>query len=60
MFPGLNFINDYVCARAFGVTKDRLSFIGRNPDFEDALFVLGLEGNDEAPSTEDATVDSPV
>ena len=45
LFPGINFIEDYVWAGAFGVTKDGLPFIGSHPDFKNAVFVLGLGGN---------------
>ena len=41
----MNFIEDYVWAGAFGVTKDGLPFIGKHPDFKNAIFVLGLGGN---------------
>lgn len=45
LFPEMNFIEDYVWAGAFGVTKDGLPFIGTHPDFRNAIFVLGLGGN---------------
>lgn len=45
LFPEINFIEDYVWAGAFGVTKDGLPFIGKHPDFKNAIFVLGLGGN---------------
>ena len=45
LFPEINFIEDYVWAGAFGVTKDGLPFIGTHPDFKNAIFVLGLGGN---------------
>ena len=45
LFPDMNFIEDYVWAGAFGVTKDGLPFIGTHPDFKNAIFVLGLGGN---------------
>ena len=45
LFPKINFIEDYVWAGAFGVTKDGLPFIGKHPDFKNAFFVLGLGGN---------------
>lgn len=45
LFPDINFIEDYVWAGAFGVTKDGLPFIGTHPDFKNAIFVLGLGGN---------------
>ena len=45
LFPKMNFIEDYVWAGAFGVTKDGLPFIGTHPDFKNAIFVLGLGGN---------------
>lgn len=45
LFPGINFIEDYVWAGAFGITKDGLPFIGEHPDFKNAIFVLGLGGN---------------
>lgn len=45
LFPDMNFIEDYVWAGAFGVTKDGLPFIGTHPNFKNAIFVLGLGGN---------------
>lgn len=45
LFPEINFIEDYVWAGAFGVTKDGLPFIGKHPDYKNAIFVLGLGGN---------------
>ena len=45
LFPNMNFIEDYVWAGAFGVTKDGLPFIGTHPDYKNAIFVLGLGGN---------------
>ena len=45
LFPEMSFIEDYVWAGAFGVTKDGLPFIGKHPDFKNAIFVLGLGGN---------------
>lgn len=45
LFPELNFIEDYVWAGAFGVTKDGLPFIGEHPEYKNAIFVLGLGGN---------------
>ncbi len=45
LFPEINFIEDYVWAGAFGVTKDGLPFIGTHSDFKSAIFVLGLGGN---------------
>ena len=45
LFPEMNFIEDYVWAGAFGVTKDGLPYIGKHPDFKNAIFVLGLGGN---------------
>ena len=45
MFPEMNFLEDYVWAGAFGVTKDGLPYIGTHPNFKNAIFVLGLGGN---------------
>ena len=45
LFPKMNFIEDYVWAGAFGVTKDGLPYIGTHPDYKNAVFVLGLGGN---------------
>ena len=45
LFPEMSFIEDYVWAGAFGVTKDGLPYIGKHPDFKNAIFVLGLGGN---------------
>ena len=45
LFPEMNFIEDYVWAGAFGVTKDGLPFVGTHPNFKNAIFMLGLGGN---------------
>ena len=45
LFPEMNFVEDYVWAGAFGVTKDGLPFIGTHQKFKNAIFVLGLGGN---------------
>lgn len=45
LFPSLSFTEDYNWAGAFGVTKDGLPYIGKHPDFRNAIFVLGLGGN---------------
>lgn len=45
LFPEMNFIEDYVWAGAFGVTKDGLPYVGTHPDFKNAIFMLGLGGN---------------
>lgn len=44
-FPNINFTEDYNWSGAFGVTKDGLPYIGKHPDFRNAIFVLGLGGN---------------
>lgn len=45
LFPTLEFKNDFSWSGAFGYTKDALPYIGTHPDFEHAIFVLGLGGN---------------
>ncbi len=45
LFPEINFIEDYVWAGAFGITKDGLPYVGEHPDFKNAIFMLGLGGN---------------
>lgn len=45
LFPEGKFLPDYNWAGAFGVTKDGLPYIGEHPDFQNAIFVLGLGGN---------------
>lgn len=45
LIPGINFIEDFNWAGAFGITKDGLPYIGKHPDFPHAVFVLGLGGN---------------
>jgi glycine/D-amino acid oxidase-like deaminating enzyme len=45
ILPDLNFIEDFSWGGTFGTTKDGLPYIGKSPEFEHALFVLGYGGN---------------
>lgn len=44
-FPNINFTEDYNWSGAIGLTKDGLPYIGKHPDFKNAIFVLALGGN---------------
>ncbi len=43
--PEVNFIEDFSWGGTFGTTKDGLPYIGKSPEFENTLFVLGFGGN---------------
>lgn len=43
--PNYNFRTDFSWAGTFGETKDGLPYIGKHPNFESTLFVLGFGGN---------------
>ena len=45
ILPGVDFIEDFSWAGVFGSTKDGLPYIGKSPEYENALFVLGFGGN---------------
>ncbi|MEO6231625.1 MAG: FAD-dependent oxidoreductase [Ferruginibacter sp.] len=45
MLPGIAFTEDFNWGGTFGTTKDGLPYIGKSPEFENALFVLGYGGN---------------
>jgi glycine/D-amino acid oxidase-like deaminating enzyme len=45
LLPGVPFIEDFSWAGTFGSTKDGLPYIGKSPEYENALFVLGFGGN---------------
>jgi glycine/D-amino acid oxidase-like deaminating enzyme len=45
VLPGVSFIEDFSWAGVFGSTKDGLPYIGKSPEYENALFVLGFGGN---------------
>ncbi len=45
MLPGVTFTEDFSWGGTFGTTKDGLPYIGKSPEFEHALFVLGYGGN---------------
>ncbi len=41
----IDFIEDHSWGGVFGKTKDGLPYIGKSPEYENALFVLGFGGN---------------
>ncbi len=41
----VDFIQDHSWGGVFGKTKDGLPYIGKSPEYENALFVLGFGGN---------------
>lgn len=43
--PNYTFRTDFSWAGTFGETKDGLPYIGKHPEFESTLFVLGFGGN---------------
>ena len=43
--PSITFIEDHTWGGVFGTTKDGLPYIGKSPEFNHALFVLGFGGN---------------
>ena len=45
IMPSIDFIEDFSWAGTFGSTKDGLPYIGKSPEYENALFVLGFGGN---------------
>lgn len=45
LLPGITFIEDFSWAGVFGSTKDGLPYIGKSPEYDNALFVLGFGGN---------------
>lgn len=45
IMPSVQFIEDFSWGGTFGSTKDGLPYIGKSPEFENALFVLGFGGN---------------
>jgi glycine/D-amino acid oxidase-like deaminating enzyme len=45
ILPYVVFNEDFSWAGTFGSTKDGLPYIGKSPEYENALFVLGFGGN---------------
>lgn len=45
ILPGIDFVEDFSWGGTFGVTKDGLPYIGKSPEYENTLFVLGFGGN---------------
>lgn len=45
ILPGTRFTEDFSWGGTFGSTKDGLPYIGKSPEHEHALFVLGFGGN---------------
>ncbi len=45
VLPDVLFVPDFSWGGTFGTTKDGLPYIGKSPEFENALFVLGFGGN---------------
>lgn len=45
LLPAVQFIEDFNWGGTFGTTKDGLPYIGKSPEYEHALFVLGFGGN---------------
>lgn len=45
ILPDYDFRIDFNWAGTFGETKDGLPYIGKHPDYENTLFVLGFGGN---------------
>lgn len=43
--PGIQFIEDFAWGGVFGSTKDSLPYIGKSPEYKNALFALGFGGN---------------
>ncbi|GAA0879169.1 FAD-dependent oxidoreductase [Algoriphagus jejuensis] len=43
--PDIKFVEDFSWGGTFGVTKDGLPYIGKSPEYENTLFVLGFGGN---------------
>jgi glycine/D-amino acid oxidase-like deaminating enzyme len=45
ILPEVHFIQDFNWGGTFGTTKDGLPYIGKSPEYDNALFVLGFGGN---------------
>lgn len=45
LMPEIEYIEDFSWGGTFGSTKDGLPYIGKSPEYENALFVLGFGGN---------------
>ena len=45
ILPGIEFVEDFTWGGTFGTTKDGLPYIGKSPEYENTLFVLGFGGN---------------
>ncbi len=45
LMPNIAFTPDFNWGGTFGTTKDGLPFIGKSPEYDNALFVLGFGGN---------------
>lgn len=45
LMPNVEFTEDFSWAGTFGSTKDGLPYIGKSPEYENTLFVLGFGGN---------------
>jgi glycine/D-amino acid oxidase-like deaminating enzyme len=45
IMPGVEFVEDFSWGGTFGSSKDGLPYIGKSPEYERALFVLGFGGN---------------
>ena len=45
ILPGVEFVEDFNWGGTFGTTKDGLPYIGKSPEYDNALFVLGFGGN---------------
>jgi glycine/D-amino acid oxidase-like deaminating enzyme len=45
ILPGVDFIDDFNWGGTFGTTHDGLPYIGKSPEYKNALFVLGFGGN---------------
>lgn len=45
LMPDVVFTEDFSWAGTFGSTKDGLPYIGKSPEYENTLFVLGFGGN---------------
>jgi glycine/D-amino acid oxidase-like deaminating enzyme len=56
IIPGIIFKEDFAWGGVFGSTKDGLPYIGKSPEYESALFVLGYGGNGIIFSTQAMTI----
>lgn len=45
IMPDIHFVEDFSWGGTFGSTKDGLPYIGKSPEYDNALFVLGYGGN---------------